>query len=97
MEVLKNIKKKAILSFELGRFFNTKDKSKTFEDSYSYISSKDIEAIRLSDFVFDLLMPREFIEHILYTRQISDLETMSKLLGVSKKSLVHRLEKLKII
>ena len=89
--------KKAILAAELCRFFNNKDKTKVFEDTYSYLCSEELDVKEINDFSFSLLMPREFIEEILYNKQISDLTEMAKLLAVSKKSLSWRLQRLKII
>jgi len=89
------VQQRFMLAHLLGHYFaGVADVALTIDD----IRTESCAMVAVvSKFARRLLMPREFIEHILYTLQISSLAQIAKLLNVSKKALTLRLEQLRII
>lgn len=91
------------VAHELGHFFlnhgiNDVLHSKIIYDTLDGLSNPtDTKEIEANEFAGNLLMPKEFIEYILYKLQISDIAKMAKMLDVSKSALTFHLEKLGII
>lgn len=88
------------IAHELGHYFlnhelNGDGLNRT--DTVAMLSNPtDKVETQANDFAANLLMPREFIEGILYKLQISDLDQMANMLGVSKLALTYRLKNLRI-
>lgn len=88
------------IAHELGHFFLNHDINGGLNhiDTVDDLSdpANDLE-IQANYFAVNLLMPKEFIEYILYKLQISDIAEMAKKLNVSRSALTYRLEKLRVI
>lgn len=88
------------IAHELGHFFLNHDINgglnhiDTVDDLSDPANELEIQA---NYFAVNLLMPKEFIEYILYKLQISDIAEMAKKLNVSRSALTYRLEKLRVI
>lgn len=89
-------RQKFIVAHELGHYFLGHDFNiiDTVEILENPIDKHEIDA---NKFAAGLLMPKQFIEHILYKLQISDISKIAEMLDVSKLALSSQLKSLNLI
>jgi len=88
------------VAHELGHYFLGHDLSDGLNrvDTITNLSNPtDKIETQANSFAAELLMPREFIEHILYEQQISDIDKIADMLQVSRLALGYRLKNLGLI
>lgn len=97
-------KQKFTVAHLLGHFFleynnynilNNKFYIEDTEDNFKFSANK-IETLA-NNFAAELLMPKEFIEHLIYNLKISNVNDIANELGVSRIALTYRLKTLKMI